>query len=83
MAQILKNGILRNGLKLRYDSYTNQQFPIFPKPLIEKAQQKYVFELWENIDKDYSAVRFVTSWATKKENVENFLNDLRTYLKEN
>ena len=33
----------------------------------EKLAQKYQFSFWEQIDEDYAAVRFCTSWATSEE----------------
>ena len=77
MADMLKKGVLEAGYKLKADSYTNQQFFIFPNDKLEKLGQKYRYEFWEKIDANNSATRFVTSWATKEEDVKSFVEDLK------
>lgn len=75
-AMRLKEAFVEKGYPLLYDSYTNQQFPIFPNSQLEQLKEKYSFALWCAMDEEYSAVRFCTSWATKDEDIETFLNDL-------
>ena len=76
LAMKLKKIFLEKGYSLRYDSYTNQQFPILPDSHIEKLKEKYVFEFWEKISDTESAVRFCTSWATKPEVVDELIKDI-------
>lgn len=76
LAMKLKEAFLKKGYKLRYDSYTNQQFPIMPAGHIEKLKEKYSFALWEAVDEEHSAVRFCTSWATKEEAVAELIRDI-------
>ncbi len=35
----------------------------------------------KKVNDKYSAIRFVTSWATKKEHVDEFLKDFENYVK--
>ena len=44
LAMKLKKIFLEKGYGLRYDSYTNQQFPILPDSHIEKLKEKYLGE---------------------------------------
>ena len=37
---------------------------------MEELQKKVAFSFWEKYDEDHTVVRFATSWATTKENVE-------------
>ena len=76
LALQLKEAFVKKGYALRYDSYTNQQFPILPNEHVEKLKEKYVFSFWEKVDDTHSAVRFCTSWATKAENVEELIRDV-------
>ncbi|MDR1832231.1 MAG: aminotransferase class I/II-fold pyridoxal phosphate-dependent enzyme [Fusobacteriaceae bacterium] len=78
-AKKMKEGFLKNGIALGYDSDTNQQFPVFSKALIAKAEKKYVFELWEELDGERAIVRFVTSWATKEQDVDELIADLKAW----
>lgn len=75
MAELIKTAISIKGYKFLYDSYTNQQFPILPDLLINKLSEKYDFILWKKMDKASSAIRLVTSWATREEDVLKFIND--------
>lgn len=76
LAMRLKRAFVEKGYELRYDSYTNQQFPIMPKVQLEQLKEKYSFETWVPLDDEYSAVRFCTSWATKDEDIEKLIADL-------
>lgn len=76
LAMELKSAFMKKGYRLRYDSYTNQQFPILPNEHMEKLKEKYSFAFWEAVDASHSAVRFCTSWATKKSAVDELIRDI-------
>ena len=78
LALRLKRAFVEKGYELRYDSYTNQQFPILPDEHIEILKEKYSFAIWEKVSATHSAVRFCTSWATKEESVDELIKDLQT-----
>lgn len=59
------------------NSTSNQIFPILPNDNIEQLLSEYDFYVWKKIDKENSAIRLVTSWATKQENVDWFLSALK------
>lgn len=71
----LRDGFAALGYPLYMPSRTNQQFPILPDSLIEKLGEKYICSYWCRVDETHSAVRFATSWATKRENVTALLQD--------
>ena len=79
MAYKLKSGLQKLGVKFMFDSVTNQQFPIFTNKQVEKLYEKYEFAIWEAGEKE-STVRFVCSWATKPEEVEELLKDVEKVL---
>jgi len=76
MAEILKIGISNCGYKFLINSTTNQIFPIFPNEMIAKLEENYSFFIWQKIDEDNSAIRLVTSWATKEDAVKAFIYHL-------
>lgn len=80
MADLLREEISKAGFKFLVRSSSNQIFPILPKRLITALQKNYEFYIWSDIDKDNSAVRFVTSWATKEDSVLAFLSDFRKFV---
>ena len=57
------------GYELFIDSPTNQQFFIIPHAEAERLRSVAGFETWCPVDRDRTAYRFVTSWATTEEEV--------------
>jgi threonine aldolase len=76
MAMMIRTAFHKKGFSFRYDSKTNQQFPILPDEVLIKMSEKYSYSFWEKVDAAHSAVRFCTSWATKREHVEMLINDI-------
>lgn len=81
MAKVLHENISLMGFKFLTESPSNQLFPIMPNKILEKLQKNYSFFIWEKIDDEHSAIRLVTSWATKEEKVTEFINELKLLLK--
>jgi threonine aldolase len=77
MAGMLRDELGKNNFAFLTHSPSNQIFPILPNSLIAELQSKYSFHIWEKIDADYSAIRLVTSWATKEDEVLAFIEDIR------
>ncbi|HED38478.1 MAG TPA: aminotransferase class I/II-fold pyridoxal phosphate-dependent enzyme [Ignavibacteria bacterium] len=78
MATKLSKEISNLGYEFLTQPVSNQIFPIFQNDLIDKLSEKYGFYVWQKIDDKKSAIRLVTSWATKEENVESFVVDLKS-----
>ena len=77
MSKILSDGIRELGYKFLIDSNSNQVFPILPNEIIKKLEKNYAFYIWEKFDEENSVIRLVTSWATPKEEVEVFVEELK------
>ncbi|MBE6991404.1 MAG: low specificity L-threonine aldolase [Ruminococcaceae bacterium] len=75
-AMRIRSAFAAKGVKMRYDSMTNQQFPILSDEVLAKLGEKYAYSFWEKMDDTTSAVRFCTSWATKTEAVDELLADI-------
>jgi threonine aldolase len=73
----IRDAFKAKGVDLYCDSPTNQQFPILTDSQIEVLSKKYAFELWAQINPSLSAVRFCTSWATREEDVETLIKDIK------
>ncbi|WP_251552524.1 threonine aldolase family protein [Neobacillus muris] len=80
MAKKISDELSRANIKFVTHSPSNQIFPILPNSVIEQLQNNYAFLIWEKADQDHSAIRIVTSWATKEEAVNAFLEDIKKYL---
>lgn len=83
MANKLVEGLKNLGYEFLSDSSTNQIFPIFPHNVISRLEQDYDFYVWEKVDETKSAIRLVTSWATREEVVVEFLKGLEELVKNN
>ncbi|MCL1798895.1 MAG: aminotransferase class V-fold PLP-dependent enzyme [Eggerthellaceae bacterium] len=70
MAEKLRNGFVAAGHSLYLESPTNQQFIILENSKMEELAHSATFEFWELFDENRSVVRFVTSWATREEDVD-------------
>ena len=66
------------GYKVYIDSYTNQQFFQLPNEVIDALSKVATFELWGARGKELSVVRFVTSWATRPEAVDELALALKS-----
>ncbi|MBQ3123189.1 MAG: hypothetical protein IJC14_03425 [Firmicutes bacterium] len=76
MAKLMRDGMKAKGIEFLAESPTNQLFPIFTVEKVAELQKKYVFQHQAWMDDGREAVRFVTSWLTKPEEVEELLADL-------
>ena len=76
LAQRVHAAFAAKGYPFRYDSPTNQQFPILPDAHIAILGEKYSYDYWGRVDATHSTVRFCTSWATKEEAVDQLCKDV-------
>lgn len=70
LALKLKQAFVEKGYRLWLDSPTNQQFVCLPNEVIDRLASRVTFELWGPRGVRESVVRFVTSWATREEDVD-------------
>lgn len=75
-AMKVKEAFSKKGYSFLYESSTNQQFPIISTEDMEKLSSKYTFSTWAKYDEAHYVVRFCTSWATTKENVDALCKDI-------
>lgn len=77
MASDIKEAMINLGYPFLVDSPTNQLFPILPNTHIKQLAKKYDFMINTKEDQDHSSIRLVTSFATTKDMVESFIEDLK------
>ncbi len=73
MSKLLRDGIAAKGYRFLTDSPSNQIFPIFPNKLVSELEEKISFEKECPVGDNEYCIRFVTSWATPKEDIEKVL----------
>lgn len=65
----LRDAFVAKGYKMYSNSPTNQQFVLLDKCTIERLEKDFVFEQWFPVGNMMNC-RFVTSWATRSEDVD-------------
>ena len=79
MATVLKNGILELGYELVTNPSTNLIFTILPNSVHEKLSKHCYYEAEHPYDEKNMEARFVTSWATPKEDVLELLRLMKEF----
>lgn len=74
----IREAVLEKGWELYYDSPTNQQYPVIPNEALEKLAEKYSYAVWAKLPDGRTATRFCTSWATRPEDIDALIEDIRT-----
>ena len=74
MSEILKSELQEKGYRFYFESPTNQQFIIVENSKMEELSKRVVFSFWEKYDENHTVIRFATSWATKREDVEKLMD---------
>ena len=73
LAMKLKQAFVAKGYRLHLDSPTNQQFVCLPNDTLDRLARHATFELWGPRGERESVVRFVTSWATREEDIDKLI----------
>lgn len=74
MAEYLKTKLKEKGIQMFIDSPTNQQFVVMENSKLEELKNHVVYSFWEKYDENHTVIRFATSWATKKENIDALIS---------
>lgn len=77
LAMDLKAAFAARGIPAYLDSPTNQQFVILTHEQIEALEGRYTFEPDHEVDKEHMCVRFCTSWATTRQQVQALIADIQ------
>ena len=70
MAMRMKKIFQQKGCEFFIDSPTNQQFVILPNETVERLAGHIEFTHWGKADIHHTICRFVTSWATTQEEID-------------
>ena len=77
LAQRIREGFVKKGYRVAIDSPTNQQFFVLPNEVVDSLRANGVsFENWGVRGATETTVRFVTSWATTEEDIEELIERL-------
>ncbi len=73
MAQMIRDAFIKKGFNVFLPSSTNIIFVDLTNDIIEKLSEHYLFAPMYKLDENTKRARFVTSWATKEEEVVKFV----------
>lgn len=77
LADKLREAFTQAGFPFLVENQTNQIFSVIPDSVLKKLGENYGYTYQERVDETHSAVRFCTSWATKEENIDRLIADLK------
>ena len=69
-AEELKSIFKEKGYTFYLESPTNQQFILLDNEKMTALKGRVKFSYWEPYDETHTVIRFATSWATMKEDLE-------------
>ena len=72
-AMRLRDAFISKGFEMYSESPTNQQFVILPHDVIVRLSRDFVFEQWFPHGENAMVCRFVTSWATRPDDVTTLI----------
>ena len=81
MAARIRDIFRKHGIAMAYDSPTNQQFVVLSPDLYQSLSKKVAFEVWERKSETEIVCRFVTSWVTKEEELDELDRILQELVK--
>ncbi len=73
-AQMIQRAVEKNDrIRLYFPTPTNQSFAIVPNERLKWLSDRVAYGFWEKYDENSTVIRFATSWATTRENIEKLL----------
>ncbi len=77
LSEKIRNVLIEKDIPFLVPSPTNQLFPVIENSKLSKLKEKYTFSTWAKADDNHTAIRICTSWATKEENVDELIKDIK------
>lgn len=74
MAEKIADALKDLGYEFYAPPMTNQLFPILSNDILDDLSKDFLYSIEAKVDKNNSAVRFVTSWATTEESVNKLIS---------
>lgn len=70
LATKIQDALVAAGFKLYFKSPTNQVFFVIENSKLKNLAEKVMYGFMEKYDENHTVIRFCTSWATTKEDVD-------------
>lgn len=79
LADMLRDTLQQLGYQLSVPGSSNQVFPILPVKLLSRLSGEFTYSPMQYVDGEHQVVRFCTSWANTREEVEALCQALRDF----
>ena len=76
-ADQIRDYLKQNGYQLYRSSPTNQTFFVIENHQLARLEKQVEFSFWEKYDETHTIIRFATSWATQKQDVDQLCKLMR------
>lgn len=73
LAQRMRDGFTAAGYELTWNTPANQVFVLMSKEQRDELREHATFDTWEEREDGMLVMRFVTSWATRAEDIEGLI----------
>ena len=76
-AEKIRGELKALGYELFIDAPTNQIFVVLTAAQLQTLSERVEFSFWEKISDDKTVIRLATSWATRADDVDKLIDELR------
>ncbi len=76
-AEKIRGELKALGYELFIDAPTNQIFVVLTPAQFQTLSERVEFSFWEKISDDKTVIRLATSWATRADDVDKLIDELR------
>lgn len=73
----IQDALVAAGFKLYFKSPTNQVFFVIENSKLKSLAEKVMYGFMEKYDENHTVIRFCTSWATTKEDVDKLVDVIK------
>ena len=73
-AERIRQALREHGYTLAFDAPTNQIFVLLDDKKLAELSEKVEMSFWDKPDREHTTMRFVTSWATTQEDVDELIS---------
>lgn len=78
LAAKLRDAFAESGIEFFCDSPTNQLFPMLTETQLKTLSENYSFSVQQKLPDGRTVVRFCTSWASREEDIDKLIYDIKT-----
>ncbi len=75
-AAVIRSALVEKGYSLFMENPTNQIFVVMENDMLESFGTQVSYGFWEKYDDKHTVIRIATSWATKKDDVDELIKIL-------